>query len=85
MSRKYLSIIHQEATRTEGLTLTLFFVSSPVMNLPKLLRNRSAELSCEQQKPASVGMVHKRRTIGQLPEGQRNNALFTEVRFEATA
>ena len=44
-------IVHQ-ATGTKNFTLTLFFVSSPVMNLPKLLRNRSAELSYEQQKAA---------------------------------
>ena len=47
-------IVHQ-ATGTKSFTLTLFFVSSPVMNLPKLLRNRSAELSCKQQKAACFG------------------------------
>lgn len=58
-------IVHQ-VTGTKGFTLTLFFVSSPVMNLPKLLRNRSAELSCEQQKAASAGMVHRGGATGSL-------------------
>lgn len=72
--------------------MTLFFVSSPVMNLPKLLRNRSAELSCEQQKLALGGMVHKARTTGGLESGQQDNlvegntttASFTKAKFEAT-
>lgn len=77
-------IVHQKATGTKGFTLTLFFVSSPVMNLPKLLRNRSAELSCEQQKATSAGMVHRGEatgslglwTMGQLCEGKHGYCLI---------
>lgn len=85
MSWKYLSIIvHQEATGTEGLTLTLFFVSSPVMNLPKLLRNRSAELSCEQEKPASGGVAHRAGQKDNPVKGNIVTVLFTRGRYETT-
>lgn len=61
-------IVHQAAPRTKGFTLTLFFVSSPFMKLPKLLRNRSEELSWEQRKPASAEMVHgNNTTLGRAP------------------
>ena len=74
-------IVHQKATGTKGFTLTLFFVSSPVMNLPKLLRNRSAELSCEQQKATSAGMVHRGGATGSLETVDNGTTLWRETRL----
>lgn len=53
----------------ETLTLTLFLVSSPVMNLPKLLRNRSAELSYNQQKPPQLWLFSQRRGLTNCRSG----------------